>query len=135
MKPSTRQRSTRKALDFEAVRQIAMSLPGVEERVTNWGWSFRVRGKMLACQAVHRSAERDSLVVKIGLEDRARLLTAEPDKFYLTPHYVPYPSLLVRVPKMSRSGMRSILQLARRFVACETDRVGGSPRKRKSSRK
>ena len=135
MKPATRQRSTRKALNFEAVRQIALSLPEVEERITNWGWSFRVRGKMLACQAVHRSAERDSLVVKIGFQDRERLLAAEPDKFYLTPHYVPYPSLLVRVPKMSRSGMRSVLQLARRFVVHETDRDRGSPRKRKSSRK
>ncbi len=109
-------------MDFETVRQIAMRLPGVTERITNWGWSFRVRGKLLACQAVHRSAERDSLVVKIGFDDRARLVAAEPDKYYLTAHYAPYPSVLVRVPKMSRAGMRSVLQLAWSFATADSTR-------------
>lgn len=109
-----------KALDFEAVRQIAMSLPDVKESITSWGWAFKVRGKLLACQAVHRSAERDSLVVKIGFEDRARLLSAEPDKFYVTAHYAPYPSVLVRVPRMSVAGMRSVLQLAWSFTTADS---------------
>ncbi len=110
---------SRTALDFEAVRQIAMSLPDVKESLTKWGWSFKVRGKLLACQAVNRSAERDSLVVKIGFEERARLLSAAPDKFYVTPHYAPYPSVLVRVPNISRPALRAVLRKAWRFVTKE----------------
>jgi hypothetical protein len=122
-------------MDFETVRQIAMHLPDVEESITRWGWTFRVRGKLLACQAVHRSAERDSLGVRIGFEDRARLLSAEPDKFYVTPHYVPYPMILVRVPKIGRAGMRSVLQLGWSFVTADAGRVRRSRGARKTSRK
>jgi hypothetical protein len=122
-------------MDFETVRQIALGLPEVTESVTNWGWSFKVRGKLLACQAVHRSADRDSLVVKIGFEDRARLLSAEPDKFYVTPHYVSFPSVLVRVPKTSRAGMQSLLQLAWSFVTADSTRKPKPARGKRVSRK
>ena len=122
-------------MDFETVRQIALSLPEVKESLTSWGWSFRVRGKLFACQAVNRSAERDSLVVKIGFEDRARLLAAEPDKFYMTAHYVSYPSILVRVPKMSRAGMRSVLQLAWSFATADSARKPKPARAKRVSRK
>jgi hypothetical protein len=118
-------------MDFETVREIAMRLPDVTERITNWGWSFRVRGKLIACPAVHRSAERDSLVVKIGFEDRARLLAAEPDKFYVTAHYVPYPSVLVRVPKMSAAGMQSVLKLAWAFATADST---ANPRRAQTKR-
>lgn len=122
-------------MDFETVREIAMRLPEVKESITNWGWSFRVRGKLIACQAVHRSAERDSLVVKIGFDDRARLLSAEPDKFYVTAHYVPYPSVLVRVPKMSRPGMQSVLKLAWAFAMADSTRDPRRAQTKRVSRK
>ena len=122
-------------MDFETARQIAISLPDVKESITKWGWAFRVRGKLLACQPVNRSAERDSLGVRIGFDDRARLLAAEPDKFYVTPHYVPYPMILVRVPRIDREGMRSVMQMAWSFVTAEVDRVRRAPRTKKPSRK
>lgn len=96
-----------------------MTLPDVKESITKWGWSFKVRGKLLACQAVNRSAERDSLVVKIGFEERSRLISAAPDQFYVTPHYAPYPSVLVRVPKISRTALQSVLRKAWCFVTKE----------------
>lgn len=122
-------------MNFDEVRQIAMSLPDVKESITSWGWAFKLRGKLLACQAIHRSAERDSLVVKIGLDDRARLLVAEPDKFYLTAHYAPYPSILVRVPKVNRADLQSVLQMARSFATADPAPVRRSRLKRKASRK
>lgn len=122
-------------MDFETVREIVMRLPEVEESITNWGWSFRVRGKLIACPAVHRSAERDSLVVKIGFDDRARLLSAEPDKFYVTAHYVPYPSVLVRVPQMSRAGMQSVLQLAWAFATADSTSNPRRAQTKRASRK
>ncbi len=122
-------------MDFEAVREVATSLPEVEEAITRWGWTFRVRGKLLACQAVNRSAERDSLAVKIGFEDRARLLAAEPDIFYVTAHYAPYPTVLVRVPRVSRAGLRSVLKLAWSFVTADSARVRRPAGARRMARK
>lgn len=116
---SRRGARTREATDFETVRQIAMSLPDVKESITGWGWSFKVRGKLLACPAINRSAERGSLVVKIDFEDRARLLADEPDTFYLTAHYAPYPTVLIRLAKISRARMRAVLQMGWRFVTQE----------------
>lgn len=110
---------TSKGVSFETVRQIAMSLPDVKESLTGWGWTFKVRGKLLACPAVNRSAERGSLVVKIDFEDRARLLADEPDTFYVTAHYASYPTVLIRLTKISRTRMRSVLQMGWRFVTQE----------------
>lgn len=121
-------------MNFEAVRQVAMSLPDVKESITRGGWVFKVRGRLLACQPANRSAERDSLVVKIGFEDRARLLSAEADKFYLTPHYAPYPTVLVRLPKITRAGMESVLQLAWSFVTSDSGRIRRPRGKKKEAR-
>ena len=110
---------TSKGLDFETVRQIAVSFPDVKEAITKWGWTFRARGKLLACQPANRSAERNSLAVKIGFEDRARLLAAEPDTFYVTPHYAPYPTVLVRLARVSRPGLESVLKLSWSFVVSD----------------
>jgi hypothetical protein len=122
-------------MDFETVREIAMRLPEVKESITAWGWTFRVRGKLLACPAVNRSAERNSLAVKIGFEDRARLLAAEPERFYVTEHYAPYPTVLVRVAKVNPAGLESVLRLGWRFVTAQAERGKRAPRTKKPSRK
>ena len=64
----------RVALDFDAVREIALALPGVEESTTPGGTSLKVAGRMLACPAIHSSAEPSSLVVRVSAELRERLL-------------------------------------------------------------
>ena len=106
-----------KKLDFDAVRELAAALPGVGERPGRGGSSLTVRGKMLACRAVHRSAEPDSLVVRIGFAERAELLAAEPETYYVTEHYVPYPSVLVRLSRINRASLQSLLERACRFVS------------------
>ncbi len=95
---------------------IAVALPGVTESTTHRGWSFKVRGKLLACEAIHQSAEPGSAVIKIGLGDRDRLLEDQPDAFYVTDHYRPYSSILVRLEKVDRKSLRTVLELAHRFV-------------------
>ena len=124
-----------KGLDFETVRQIAVSLPEVKEAITKWGWTIRARGRLLACQPVNRSAEHDSLVVKIGFEDRARLLSAEPEKFYVTDHYAPYPTVLVRLTKISRARLESVLKLSWSFVTSDRSAARRSRGKKKEARR
>jgi hypothetical protein len=47
---------TRKA-DFALVREIALALPDVKDATTPRGFALKLRGKLLACEAIHRSAE------------------------------------------------------------------------------
>jgi hypothetical protein len=119
----------RESVDFETVRQIAMALPAVKAATSYGATSFKVRGRLLACPAINRSAEPGSLMVRIDLPQRTELLAAEPDVYYLTPHYEPYSSVLVRLERISRESLRNLLGLAWVFVTSE------APKGRRKARK
>ena len=51
----------RQAIDFAAVRKLAHELPEVEDSTMHGAPSLKVRGKLLTCMAVHKSAEPGSL--------------------------------------------------------------------------
>jgi len=63
-------------LDFAAVREIGLTLPDVKDGTTPRGFALKFRGKVLACEAIHKSAEPNTLMVRVGFDDRARLLAA-----------------------------------------------------------
>ena len=71
---------------------------------------------MLACQAIHKSAEPNSLVVRMDMDQREALIAEAPDTYYITDHYKPYPSVLVRLSKVSPDALRDLLQTSLRFV-------------------
>ena len=79
-----------RGVDLDVVKKIARTLPEVEEHTSARGTGFKVRGKILACEAVHASAEPGSLMVRIGSFERELLLGAEPETYYLTDHYRGY---------------------------------------------
>ena len=107
----------KKLTGFDVVIDAARALPDVEKSVT-WGAdAVKVRGKLLACQAIHKSAEPNSIVVKIPMDQRDELIAAEPDVYYLTEHYVNYPSVLVRLSRIHRDALRDLLAMASRFAA------------------
>src|SRR5882762_2481778 len=78
----------RSTIDFDTVRKIGLALPGVEESTAYGSPALKVHGKLLACIPAHRSAEPGSLVIRVDFDDRAELLAADPDVYYLTDHYV-----------------------------------------------
>jgi hypothetical protein len=112
-----------RGIDFDVVKQIARALPGVEEHVSPRGTGFKVGGKLLACEAVHASAEPRSLMVRIGSVEREFLLAAEPDAYYLTDHYRGYPAVLVRLSKISQKALRERLEGAVKFVGAKRPRA------------
>jgi hypothetical protein len=69
----------RSAINFDTVRKIGLALPGVEESTAYGLPALKIHGKLLACMPAHRSAEPGSLVVRVDFDDRAELLTADPD--------------------------------------------------------
>ena len=50
-------------ISFGAVRRMALALPDAEEGMMHGSPAFKVRGKLLACEAIHKSAEPDTLAV------------------------------------------------------------------------
>lgn len=90
--------------------------PGIEESTSRGAWSLKARGKLLMCPAIHKSVEPDTLVIKIGMDQRAELIAADPDVYYVTEHYVKYPSVLVRVSRIHPDSLRDLIGMALKFA-------------------
>ena len=103
-------------INFDTVRKIGLALPGVEDSTAYGNLALKAHGKLLACVPTHRSAEPNSLVVKVDFGDRAALLADAPDVYYVTDHYVGYPSVLVRLSRVSSDMLRDLLGMAYKFV-------------------
>jgi len=106
----------RATINFDTVRNIGLALPGVEESTAYGAPALKVHGKLLACVPSHRSAEPASLVVRLELDDRAELLAADPDVYYVTEHYVGYNAVLVRLSRVNPNVLRDVLGMAYKFI-------------------
>jgi hypothetical protein len=105
-----------KQLSFERVRVLGRSLADVEEG-TAWGTrALRTSGQMFACIPTHKSAEPDSLAVRIDFDQRDELITADPKTYYVKEHYVNYPCVLVRLASIHDDALRDLLRMAHEFV-------------------
>jgi hypothetical protein len=109
-------------IDFDAVRKIGLTLPGVEESTAYGAPALKVRGKLLACVPTHRSAEPGSLAVRVDFDDRAELLAADPDVSYVTDHYLNYTAVLVRLSRVTPDVLRDLLGMAHKFVTARRRR-------------
>lgn len=106
---------------FDTVRELASSLPGVSEGTMYGSPALKVNGKLLACIAVHRSAEKNSLGInQISFEEREAMVAENPGTFYFTDHYANHPIILVRLSKVRREMLRSLIETAWRRVAPKT---------------
>ncbi len=102
--------------DFDTVRKVGLALPGVEESTAYGAPALKVRGKLLACVPTHRSAEPGSLAIRVGFDDRAELLAAATDVYYVTDHYLNYSAVLVRLSRVTHDVLRDLLGMAHKFV-------------------
>jgi hypothetical protein len=62
--------------NFDTVRAIALKLPGVEESTIYGSPAFKMGKRLVACLAIHRSAEPGPLVVRTDFDQRAALLAS-----------------------------------------------------------
>lgn len=103
----------------QAVREIALSLPGVREATDSFAFSVEVAGKDKGLawpwrERVHpkkaRVPNRDVLAVRVAsLEDKEALLSADEEKFFTEPHYHGYPAVLVRLAAVSEAELHKLL--------------------------
>jgi len=119
-----------KKIDFDLVRQIALALPGVEESTMYGAPAVKLGKKLLACPAIHRSAEPNTLAVRINFEERDELIDADPDIYYLKDHYADYPVVLVRMSRISADALRDLLGMSWQFAKSSTkSKRSRSPRR------
>ena len=121
----------RSTIDFDTVQKIGLALPGVEASTAYGAPALKVRGKLMACVPTHRSAEPNSLVLRVGFEDRAELLAAAPDVYYVTDHYLGYSAVLVRLSRVTPDVLRDLLSMAHKFVTALDARRSPSRSRRK----
>ena len=121
----------RSTISFDTVRKVGLALPGVEESTAYGSPALKVRGKLLACVPLNRSAEPGSLMVRVGFDDRAELLAEDPDVYYVTDHYLNYTSVLVRLSRITPDVLRDLLGMAHKFVTADTARRSPSRNRRK----
>jgi hypothetical protein len=107
-------------LSMDTIIELGLKLPDVRE-ISYYGVpALKLNGRMLACTAVNKSAEINSAVVAIGLEQRAALLKKHPSVYYLTDHYAPHPTVLIRLSRISQAELERTLRIAWDFVSSES---------------
>lgn len=100
-------------ITYETVRQIALTLPAVQESTSYGTPACKVKGKLFA--RLHQDGE--SLVVRIEFAEREILMAAAPETFYITDHYLEHPWILVRLANVRRDQLSELLKQAWRLVA------------------
>ena len=103
-------------IEFNLVRDIALKLPDVRATDSARGPSLKLRGKLMACAATHKSAEPDTLMVRVSMAEREKRIAQDPAVYYLTEHYRDYPALLVRLSKIDRAALENLLGCSWQFV-------------------
>jgi hypothetical protein len=94
-----------KKVTWATVRELALALAGVEESSSYRMPAMKVRGKLIA----RLTEDGETIVVPMPIADRAVRIAADPDVFFVADHYVPYPYVLVRLAKVTRTDLRELL--------------------------
>jgi hypothetical protein len=106
-------------VDFDTVLELGASLPGVKAGSSARGIALRLKGQLIACTAIHPSAEPNSLMVRIEIPARDALLETQAETYYITGHYRSSAAVLVRLAKIGRGELRDLLKEAVRFVGTQ----------------
>lgn len=110
-------------MDAQTVRELALALPGTEERLA-WGApTFRLPKGIF----VSLSDDEESIGFRFPKEERAEMIAAEPGKFFVRPgHDDHYNWLRVRLDAIDKDELRAIIedswrQLASKKLIAEHD--------------
>lgn len=85
---------------------IAKTLPGVEEATSYGEPSLEVRRALLTRL---RLADESIVLMDVVPDERDHLVAAEPGAFFVEPHYVPHPIVLVRLARIDAARLRPYL--------------------------
>ncbi len=123
-------------LTLAAAFRIGLTFPGVEESTSFGAPALKVHGQMMACVPTNKSAEPNSLLIRIDRNDRPALLAESPDLYYAPDHYLGYDGVLIRLAHCTPELAHDLFAMAHRFVTRKAPAARSSKRKpapRKSS--
>ena len=92
---------------WDAVREIALSFPEVEES-TGGRVAYGVRGKGFAWEA--RERDGGGLAVRVDRVEKQLLLDANPDAYFTSQHYNGYPAVQIRLEGIGRDELQERLE-------------------------
>jgi hypothetical protein len=98
---------------YDIVRQLSLALPGVEEGTSYGTPSLKVRTKFMA----RLREDGESVVFKVGFDERDMLMQTRPSVFYITDHYRGYPAVLLRLSTASQEDLEDVIEMAWRYAA------------------
>jgi len=64
-------------------------------------------------------------MVRVDFDDRRELLAEAPDIYYVTDHYLEYPSILVRLSRVTSDVLRDLLSMSYKFVTGKKESRSG----------
>lgn len=101
------------AASLALVRRLALALPEVSERLCYGTPGFFVGKKLM----LRMWEDGETLVCKLPMELREKLLEQNPDVFSVTDHYLNYPAILVNLNAVSPRVLEERIAVAWRQVA------------------
>jgi hypothetical protein len=103
---------------FDTVRKIALSLDGAEEGTSYGTAAFKVRGALF----VRLREDNDTLVLRTTFEQRGELISADPEQYFITDHYLNYEWVLVRMSRIHLDALRDLMRMAHRLASASKRR-------------
>ena len=94
-------------MTFDDVRKIARAIPGLEESTSYGTPAFKLKKRLL----LRMKEDGETMVAIVGFDNRDLLLAADPKIFFTTPHYDGYPTVLVRLKKISAAKLRDVVKM------------------------
>jgi hypothetical protein len=89
------------------VRRIALSLPETTEKSSYGTPGFRVKDKLFL--RIRSDAESGLVVFVADLGEKEALLQSDPKKFFTTPHYDGYATVLVNIRAVGVKELRELI--------------------------
>jgi hypothetical protein len=110
------------AVTFETVLALGRQFPDLHESTMYGSPALKLGKRLVACLAIHRSAEPGSIVVRTDFEQRSALIGDDPETYYVTDHYANHPVVLARLSRLQHDQLRDLLAAARQCVLVHATR-------------
>ena len=112
------------SVTWNDVRKIGLTFDNVEESRSYGTPALKQKKKLL----IRLKEDGETIVAIVGFDNRDMLMEIDPKTFFTTDHYHGYPSVLVRLARITRHQARDVIAMA---VA---HRATNSPRRPKAAR-
>jgi len=99
--------------NWDDVRRIALSLPGVEETTSYGQPCFKVNGRPF----VNTGRVEGAIVTRAPDEERDLLISANPAAYFVTPHYDGWEAVLVRLDAVDEDELAGRLEDSWEFMS------------------